>query len=296
MSSTMWRLMMALLVGLVTTVGLHAQQMPNLMPYLQAEVNEIATLSVQSNYLMQQGDPLGASLVASYIPDHQMMVNMLSAAIRAQGGNPGAIQAQAAAPTTGTRLELIRADMAAHQRVIDQYQNLLDTATDPAIRQLATLGLGGASRHFASLNVARGATLGTPEAIASAMLSALTLERMAVNDLQVQAAQLDQLGNQSAATTLRNLIPAHQQQVARLESLVTQLGGNPALAIPPPVAPLQTADNILLHQRILDTQFVNTYAMPIAALPPSPLRTAALQGQSIALYALSLLGQQPALA
>lgn len=289
MRNILWRVMMMLLltVSIGTAVTARQQRATNLTPYLQAEVNEIAMLNAQWNYLQQQGDALGAALIASYIPDHQMQANFLSSAIQAQGGNPSSIQ-PTGTPFLGTRQAIIEHDTQAHQQVIQSYQRLA-SSTDPNIRQLALMGQSGAMRHRSSLIIARAATTGTPVDLQNGLLAALSLERGAVLDLQTQAARLQVLGDTNSATMLLNFVPAHQQQVAAVEALLIQMGGNPALATVAPVVALPSRADILQHERVMNMQLVNTYALPIASLPNSPLRNLALAGQQNFLTALTIM-------
>lgn len=262
----------------------------SLTPYLQAELTEIALLTAQSNYLQQHNDPLGAAVVASYVPDHQMQATMLSNAIRAAGGDPTKVKAESGTPFVGKRLAIVRHDLAQHRQAQNLYLDLMKRATDPETKQLATLGFNGASRHFSSLTVAEAATVKTRTAQLEGLLAALTLERGTIVDLQTQAARLQQLGDQNTATILLNQVPAHQQQVNSLASLVTQMGGNPALAVAPPTAALPTRNDILLHQQVLARLFINTYALPATAFPGTAIQTLSLQGQNIQVQTMAALG------
>jgi hypothetical protein len=141
--------------------------------------------------------------------------------------------------------------------------------------------MNAASRHFSSLTVARAAIVKSPASMVEGMTAALTLERGIVADLQVQATQLQQLGDTTTANMLLGAIPAHQQQVASLTSLVTQLGGNPARAVPPPTIALMTRADILSHQQIVATQMIDSYALPIHAFPNTTMATLSQQGQTI---------------
>ena len=246
-------------------VSLQAQPANDLMPFLQSEVNEISLLTAQSNYLQQQGDPLGAALIASYIPDHQMQAQALSTAISAMGGNPATITPTTAAPFLGSRLAVIQYDEKHHQMAIRDYQRFARRTSDPTSRQLAIIGASTASRHFNSLVVAQGGTTGTDRDIRNSLLAAITLEQGSISDLRTQSAQLCQLGNSGAATLLSNQIPAHQQQVITLTSLITQMGGNPSRAAAPlPTAALPTSTAILQH----DKSPTRSSSTPTPPLPP----------------------------
>ena len=177
----------------------------DLTPFLQAERNEIALLTAQSNCLQQQGDPLGAALVASYIPDHQMQANALATAIQARGGDPATIVANVT-PALGARTDVVEHDITAHQQVARDYQRLAQRTSDTAVRQLALMGQGGAERHLNSLIIARAST-GAASRINEGLIASLALERGAINDLQTQAAQLTALGQTDQANKLTTLIP-----------------------------------------------------------------------------------------
>lgn len=284
-----WGSMMLALALLLLIVGAQAQTI-NYRPYLQAELNEIAMLTAQANYLQQQGDLLTSTLISSYIPDHQMMADMWANLIRRQGGNPASTQASVT-PFLGTRAQILAHDLQAHQQAATMYSELADRARliNRGVRDLARLGQSGASRHFASLTVAQGATLGGPQAVQNAIASALSLERMMIIDLQTQAARLRELGDAQTANTLDALVPAHQQQISRLEPLLTQLGGNPSAVYVPPVLPLDSRDAILAHVRASDIQMANTYGQIVALLPPSPIQQAGVFGQRNALTAIARL-------
>lgn len=261
----------------------------NLVPFLQGEVNEIAMLTAQQNYLLQQGDTVGAVLVASYIPDHQTQATALSQRIQQRGGNPGAIQANMTNPYLGTRAQILAYDAQQHAQVIAQYHKLTGAGT-LATRQLAFMGLSGAQRHFASLQVAMGATDGSPVAVLNGLSFDLQLERTAMLDLRTQAAQLRRMHDATTADRLLSLVPTHQAQAARLEALITQMGGNPAKVSVTSVASLPTRDAILAHFRQLDIQLANTYAVQIAAFPGgSPIQVASIRGQNNALTAIAVL-------
>lgn len=279
----------------IMSIGAFAQQ-ADLSRFLQAEVNEIVLLSAQSNYLQQQGDPLGAALVASYIPDHQMQASLLANEVARLGGNPAQITPNMQ-PVLGTRQQIIDLDIQQHQQARNSYQQFARDTKSPIAQRLAINGQSGAARHFSSLQVAQGAILVTPAGQAQSTIAALTLERSAIANLQVQASSLQQLGDPTTANALLALIPQHQQQVDRLQALAIQQGLDPADAVPPPVVGLPSRDMIASALRSSATQMVNTYAMPIALLPASPLSQIAMQGQQGALTALAQLpGGAPVIA
>ncbi len=259
----------------------------NLVPFLQAEVNEVAMLSAQSNHLRQQGDALGADLVASYIPDHQLQISRLQFLL---GPQSMAIQ-PTEAPFLGTRAQIINHDRVAHSMVQDQYRTLLgQTVGFPVLHQVALLGLNGASRHFDSLTVARAVVEPTPQAQQEGLLAAVRLEKSAVADLLTQSQQLQAQGDFQGADLLLSQVPAHQQQLASLINLAPQYGVDPTFAVPTLVPPLSNPAEIQTAQRVSDIQMASTYALPIALLPPSPERDIALRGQQIALQGLSVIG------
>jgi len=272
----------------------------SLTPYLQSEVNEVATLTAQANYLQQQGDPLGAAVVASYIPDHQMMITQLSAAIQQQGRNPSSVVAKGT-PFLGTRAQIIDHDMKAHVKAMDSYASLARRTSNQQYDYLATTGRSGAWRHYNSLVVARGATLGTQEAIYASLLASQALEQAAINDLQTQAGQLTAQGDPTTANMLAGMIPAHQQQLANLQTMATNFSSGSRISVPdrtristlPPVPVLATRAQILAHFQVENTQFINTYALAINGLPPGPLQTAMANGQAIALSSLAALQRLP---
>ncbi len=261
----------------------------NLVPYLQAERDEIALLTAQQNYLLQRGDTVGALLVGSYIPDHQMQASLLAQEIRNRGGNPDAVQANVPDPFLGSSMEILAYDSQQHAWVADQYRRLTGVGTADS-RYLAQTGLSGAERHFASLQVALGARDGSPPAVLNSLRYALQLERTAITDIQAQAAYLRRLNDPQTADRLVSLIPAHQQQARQLESLITQMGGNPASVGTSTIAVLPTREAILSHMRAMDVQMANTYATHVAGFPStSPLHLAGLQGQRNALTAIAVL-------
>jgi hypothetical protein len=277
----------ALIICLCGTTGVLARQSRtvNLTSYLQAEQNEVALLTAQANYLTQQGDPLGAGVLASYIPDHRTQAAQLAAQITAQGGNPVMVPSNAQ-PFLGTRDAILSHDLNEHQKALASYQNLQRDSTDPAIQQLAMMGLNGASRHFSSLQVAQAATSSSSRTVMTGLLAALTLEQAMTADLQMQAMRLTALGDTTTANTLMSLVPQHQTQAANIANLITQMGGNSSRTTVPQAVALATRDQIIAHESIVNTQLVNTYALPLAGVPTSPLRTIAMQGQSIALAGL----------
>lgn len=298
MSKTIWLAAITAALALLSVLpGAAALRANDLIPYLQSEINEVAILQGQATSLQQQGDPLGAAVVASYIPDHQMQSDLLTTEIRARGGDPS--RAVLNKPQElGTRLQIINADARTHGRAVDAYQRLARNArqaNDQAILAIAINGENGASRHLSSLQIARASTPGSPSSsMNQALLAALSLERGAVIDLQTQATRLQQLGDPTTANTLLAMIPQHQAQVANLEATLVQLRIDSRSAMVPPTVALATRDQIIEHNRIFNTQMTNTYALPIAALPPSPLRQIALQGQGIAIAALGAFCAMPA--
>lgn len=263
-----------------------------LMPYLQAEVNEVALLTAQANCLQSQNDPLAAAVVSSYIPDHEMMICSITNFIQQRTGQTVSVQSTVT-PALGTSAQVFAYDLTQHQNAANSYQRLAQSTNDAQLRQLALLGQSGALRHFHSLVVAQAAVAPTADRSVNSVQSALILENTAINDLQAQAAQLNALGDAQGANMLLGFVPAHQQQVARLSTLLTQMGGNPQTAAALPVVTLPTRDVMLVHARAFNTQMVNTYAIQIANLPAGDLRQAMLAGQQGALFALSSLEQMP---
>ncbi|MHB9131886.1 MAG: hypothetical protein ACYDBB_12475 [Armatimonadota bacterium] len=294
MKSSMWRISIALGMVLFVAMTANAQQRSyGLMNYLQAERNEIALLQAQATCMQSQGDTMGAALVASYIPDHQMQADMLAAVIKARGGCPENVSANVT-PFLGTRQQMLDHDMQQHAQVVSMYQTLRTQSTDdPAVQQLAVAGLNGASRHFSSIQVARSATMSPTTLSTEGLLAALSLERGVIADLQVQSARLTQLGDTNGAAMLRNAIPAHQQQVNNLVAMITQMGGDPTLAVAPPVVALNTRDQIIAHERAVNTQLANTYALPVASLPTGQLSTIFVQGQQISQTQLAMVNNMP---
>lgn len=149
-----------------------------LHPVSAAEVNEIATLTAQANYLQSQGDPVSAAVVASYVPDHRMMASLLAAQITVLGDNPSIVIALELL-YLGTRTLIIRHDITAHQKGIDVYRRLARD-NDPTLAKLGLLGFNGASRHFFSLRVARASVDNTRYNLRTGVESALLLECMAL--------------------------------------------------------------------------------------------------------------------
>lgn len=280
-----------ILVGLFLSTVVLAQNV-NLTPYLQAETNEVAMLLAQANYLQQQGDPLGAAVVASYVPDHQMQIAALTAYMQQHGGMPTAVTAAAVMPVMGTRSQILLADLNGHKQAMDSYARLARNS-DPTIKTLAMMGQNGATRHYESLQVAKGMTDFTPGAIRTATLAALSLEIATVDDLNMQSARLTALGDTTTATMLMNMVAAHQQQVTNLQTLVSRLGGNPKDAMTIPLVALNSRADIIAHFKVVDTQFVNTYAIALNVLPPSPLAQAFAQVQTLALTSLASLQRLP---
>jgi hypothetical protein len=281
--------MLLLATGALAQYGRISVDGSNLMPFLQAELNEVALLTAQQNYLQQQGDIVGAVLVASYIPDHQMQASMLAQEIRNRGGNPEMVKANVSNPMLGSRAQIIAYDMQQHALVADQYRALMQAGTEDS-RFLGTAGLSGAQRHFASLNVAWGGVNGGPAAVLNGLNFALQLEQTAVLDIQAQSAQLRRLNDAATADRLMGLIPAHEAQAERLSSLIVRMGGNPANVQPTTVVVLPTRDAILAHFRSADIQMANTYATQIAGFTSnSPIYVAGLQGQRNALTAIAVL-------
>jgi hypothetical protein len=288
MGKTWGRMALAVLVVVLMTAA-QAQRV-NLRPYLQAELNEIALLTAQSNYLQQQGDTLGATLVASYIPDHQMMVNTLSASMQQMGARDIPTVAVASTPFLGSRADILAYDLQQHAMVARDYQRLASTPflSRTGIR-VAKMGQSGAERHFQSLTVAQGATLGTPVAMTNGLLASLALERWAAFNLQVQADALRGMGDVATANLLTAQIPAHQQQANRIAALVTQWGADPRMTYVAPSVALTSREAIMASLRTTDIIAANTYAQQIALLPPSPIRTASIQGQNGAITEIATL-------
>lgn len=254
----MGRFWIALVAVLLATQAFG--QRISLTPYLQSEVNEVATLTAQANYLQQQGDPLGAAVVASYIPDHQMMITQLSAAIQQQGRNPSSVVAKGT-PFLGTRAQIIDHDLKAHAKGMDSYASLTRRTSNQQYDYLATLGRSGAWRHYNSLVVARGATLGTQEAIYASLLASQALEQAAITDLQSHATQLTALGDPTTANLLTGTIPAHQQQLANLQTMASNFSSGTNIRVSdrtrittlPPLPLLTTRPLILAHFQVENT-------------------------------------------
>lgn len=261
----------------------------DLRPFLQAEVNEVATLTAQSNDLRQRGETVSADLLASYIPDHQMQVARLQ---RWLGRTPDVMSLQPnESPFLGSAADVIARDRDAHVAAMDLYRGLLQqTVGLPYLHQVALLGLNGASRHFDSLTVAESTLSPSSLALNAGPMAALSLERGAVVDLEVQAEQLQAVGDFAQANLLLSQVSAHQQQIASLSGLVLQNGGDPVWAVPALVPPMRSPGAIQTALRISDRQLAQTYAVPIALAPQSPLAQLALNGQQIALRELAAIG------
>lgn len=296
----MGKLWIVLVVGTVLAATTQAGGQTSLIPYLQAEVNEVAELTAQVNHLQQQGDALGAAVLASYIPDHRMMITQLSAAIQQQGGDPSNVTAKGT-PFLGTRAQIIDHQMRRHAEAMDNYADLARRTTNEQRDFLATLGRSGAWRHYNSLVVARGATLGTPEAIYAGLLASQALEQAAINDLQTHATQLTALGDPTTATLLSGMIQAHQQQLANLQTMANSFASGQNISVDnrtrittlPPLPVLTTRPLILSHFQVMNTQFINTYALAINGLPPGPLQRVMADGQAVALTGLAALQRLP---
>jgi hypothetical protein len=222
-----------------------------------------------------------------------MQIAMLSSYMQQHGGIQPAVTPAAVQPITGTRSQILQKDLAAHQKGMNDYASLARSTGDAMLKDLALMGQGGATRHYESLQVARGMTDFTPGSIRTATLSALSLEIATVADLQMQAGRLTALGDQTTASMLLNMVPAHQQQIANLQTMVSQLGGNPRDTRTIPVVALNTRTDIINHFKTVDTQFVNTYAIALNMLPPSPLAQTFAQAQTLSLTSLASLQQLP---
>jgi bacterioferritin (cytochrome b1) len=290
----MRRLLVAFTALLVGAAWAQTAPRPvDLKPYLQAEVNEIAILTAQSERLRARGDTMGAAMLQSYIPDHEQQAARLRAAMRAMGGNPDTVRATGTAPL-GTRLAMVRADENTHARVVQQYRALMNACgTNATVHNLAVLGLNGAMRHYNSLVVVRASSANTVAGRREALAAALALERGAVADLQAQSARLTALGNTTDAATLQALIPAHQQQATRLENQLAEAGGAPTQVMVPPTAPLNAREAILAAAHTQSLQMVSTYSVALGYLPSGPMNRVFAQGRTIASQAIARLENRP---
>ena len=298
MRSTLLRYTTALACALVLGMVARAQTQTatiltnELQPYLQAEINEVAMLNGQATLLQQSGDALGAALIASYVPDHQMQISRITGVIQANGGVVPTMQPTITVPQ-GTRDVYIAQELTMHHDAINNYNRLARNTTLPVVRTLANLGIAAATTHWNSLMVAQAATLKTPSALNAGVQASLALERTAVADLQAQAAQLTALGDMAGANTLNMAAQAHQQQAANWTQIANTLNlPTNNLAVPAPVT-LATRGEILGHERVFNTQLINTYALQIASLPPGPLLSAASGSQQVALLSLTQIGTLP---
>ena len=285
---TMLALVMVMGMGALPCLAANTTPCINLTGYLQTEVNEIATLTAQMNYLQGNCDALGAALIASYIPDHQVQANALSALIAAQGGSSVLIQPQIT-PCLGSRGQIIQSDLQMFFLDISNYAGLKRMTCDTMPQLVATQGWNASLRQFNSLSVAWASMTTDQNATLNGLVAALSMEQNAICDMQSQAARLIVLGDQGLANQFLSLIPQHQQQAANLKALILSMCGNPSFAQVAPTFTLSTRNEIICHQHIVETQFINTYALPIASLPQSSLRTLAVQGQTISLASLYLL-------
>ncbi len=294
MRNTLWRMTVMLAVAVLIGTAAQARYRVDINSFLQAEVNEVAELTAQSNWLQSQGDALGAALLASYIPEHQAQIARLAALSQQAGCNACAVQ-PTVRPTLGSREAIIQRGIFVHRRVGECYRRLARvTGNRTTLHQVALLGQAGAERHFASLHVALAATQGSPTAIRDGLAAALALERASVNDLNAQARALNAQGDTNAANALVNAIPQHQQQIAVLQTQLRQMRGiAPRFAVAP-VVTLGSRADILSHVRLMNSQMVNTYAVAISAFPDSPLKSAMLNGQVITLSAMTTLERLPA--
>lgn len=289
-----WKRMIGVLLGMLLCAAALAQTrvQKDLTSLLQSEVNEIAALTAQSNYLQQQNDPLGAAALASYIPDHRLQASLISATLTQTGANPTTV-APTGTPLLGTRMQILDRDRADHQKAIDAYRRFANNnRNNTQLQAVALNGLGGAWRHFQSIDVARGATQNTPNSLRDSLLAAWNLEQFTIADLQTQANQLTALGDANTAAMLTGMIPAHQQQAANLQTQFTGMGGSMPrnINIPTPVA-IGVRDQILTHFLIANTQMVNTYALPISVATPGPLRDTLIAAQTVNVNALASLQQ-----
>ncbi len=253
--------------------------------FLQSELYQVATLTAQMNAL-QQCDPVAAALLASYIPDHQAQASALSALITCQGGSVPQ-PCPLINPCLGSRAQMIQNDIQLQAQTVTNYAWLKCNTCDPATAQLATIGEYRAARHLDSLLVALSVTCITPTSAMDGLQAQLMLEVSAIADLQSQQARLCMLGQTQDVNQFNQLIAQHEQQVTSLQTAIAQMCGYPGLLTAPPVYMLSTRDDIYCQERITETQFINTYALVTATLPPSPLRAIAAQGQSFSLASLA---------
>ena len=259
----------------------------DLTNFCKLELNQIATLTAQMNAL-QQCDPVAAGLIASYIPDHQAQAAALSTLIACQGGNPGLLCPQVN-PCVGSRAQIFQSDIQLQAQMMNGYACLKASTADCAIAQLAAIGWYSTSRHVNSLQVAFSATCITPTSTMDGLLAQLALEASAVADLQAQQCRLAVLGNIPEANQFGVLIAQHQQQVMTLQTAIAQMCGYPGMITVPPIYTLCTRDQIICQERITETQFINTYAMVTATLPPGPLHSMAANAQAFNLASLAYL-------
>lgn len=265
-------------------------QPADLTQYLQYELNTIALLTAQSNYLLSQGDRLGASLFGSFVPDHNMQAQALMAAIRANGGDPSSIVACTPGLISGDRVALARGSLWPNTKAIDAYSTLLEGAPNDVTTRIATNGLNNITRQYNSMVIAQASPAGMNGTTQSVVQAALTLERATVTNLQTQAAQLQQLGDSASADMLTAQIAPHQQLATNLECLLTQMCGNPALAVAPAATAIPTRNMLMVNVAVMNTQMANTYAIMGQGLPMnSPILSASQCGQSVALAGVAQL-------
>lgn len=288
MYKRLWQGSMLVLVMLCGTHSIQAVDCAHtvsLCDFLQAELNEVATLTAQMNSL-QPCDPVGAALIASYIPDHQAQAAALSAYIACHGGNPSQYSAHVM-PCVGSREVILQSDIQQHMQAVANYAYLRTVTNDSEINQLAAIGQFAATRHLNSLQVALAATSITPTSAMDGLQAQLALESSAVADLQSQRCRLVVLGDQVDAAQMSVLIAQHQQQIATLQNTITQMCGYAGFVVVAPTYTLATKDAIFCQERTTEAQFINTYAVVIATLTPGPLQTIAAHGQAISLASLA---------
>lgn len=287
MNGFWWRGAWVLACLVMLAAAAQAQSTRDMRRFLQTEVNEVALLSAQAADLQQHGDVAGAATLTSYIPDHQVMIAQWSSLLQQRNSDPNTIRPNLTARQMD-RLGYLEHDIDQHTRGMNDYARLARDTRDTNIRHLALLGQAGAANHLLSLRVARGTTIGTPEAIGEATVSALALEQATIASLQANAAQSTALGDPQTAQLLQGMISCHQQQAANLDALARQLNAD-RRAVLPPVVTFTTLPEIRNHLAVHAVQLNNTYALASQSLPVGPLQQVMANGHQLAFNGLAML-------
>lgn len=284
---------MAMLVAVLVIPGM-AQSMdrndggvPNLRPFLSAELHEIDMLQAQALHLDSRGNTEGAALIRSLIPDHQMQVTRLRQIMDMYGQSTNVSPPEITMRHDDFR-GFVTADRRAHAKIVSDYKKLHSQAANPDVRMLAMHGLDGANRHFQILVAIENAQSGHDWEDGKTAFAVMSLHADAAAGLNTQAAALDQMGDQQLASSLRTIAAQHEARANVWRGLAIEYDRDVSELSITPVMPLPSRQAILDQAKIINTQLASMNRVLMSTDLDPEMQAQVVPDQTFALSTLDL--------